>query len=890
MKKICWALALAAALSPSASWALSPYLVADLDPGFFSAGSQPYGFVSLGSRVVFQILEKPVLWGTAGVLDDPVPLGPPNLRVDTAPVAAGGRGYFNGCDGSDCGFYATDGTPAGTRRLLRFRFASFFTPEAVAPAGLPRTLVILSAENGPTLWRTDGTPAGTRKVGAPARARRLRELTEFRGKGWFFADLPNAPGALLSSDGLAAGTRRIGTSTLGSGFTTLGGRLLFYADQGIWASDGTAAGTGRLAALPGLDPSFRPPIVAAGGRAFFFYLGGGERELWTTDGTPEGTRRVKAVAGDGRNDLRALGAKVGFVGFDAARGAELWTSDGTAAGTRQAKDLCPGPCSGVSELGPSALGKIWLAGTTPDRGLEVWTSDLSPAGTRQLRDLCAGACSSDPRQWRAAGGRMYFLARVDFVERLIASDGTAAGTLAVGVPARAARTLDAVPLGAALVFVGYGAAQGEEPWISDGTAAGTRLLADLDSANLAGSYPLSYAEAGGRPFFFAFDGILTTWLWTTDGTAEGTRVAYELPDELCLEEIGRTAEAGGRLVAFLEMCEEDRLFEVVGSDGTPAGSGPLLPAGVFGDGRFVPAGGQVLFSAFDEVHGFELWSTDGTPGGTTRLSDFVLPDPFRPEGAGFPMFFSFGDRAVVPVLSVAGGEELWISDGTAAGTRPLHEVFPFLEAPLENAKSATAALDGRFYFVAAAPGDAAATLWSTDLSASGTRSVGPLDLSRAEAGGWSLFPLGVKLLLSGSSTTLGQTLWTSDGTAAGTRLVGAQPISSLLAPVAFSNRLWFQNEFGELWSTDGTTEGTKIFEIDGGPLFPLALAPFAGRLILSSRQGFFASDGTAAGTVRIDLPGPAGPYPGSLLPVGDRLYFRWDDLVHGAEPWALRPD
>ncbi len=606
MKKICLALALAAALSPSASSAFTPYMVADLNPGFFSDGSEPYGFVSLGSRVVFQTPEKPALWGSAGVTGDPVPLGPPNLRVDTKPVAAGGRGYFNGCDGDDCGYFATDGTPAGTRRLVRFRFASFFPPEAVAPAGLPHTLAILSIENGPTLWRTDGTAAGTRKVGAPARARRLRELTEFRGRGWFFADLPNAPGALFSSDGLAAGTRRIGASTLGSGFAVLGGRLLFYGDQSIWASDGTATGTVRLAALPGLDRTFRPPIVAAAGRAFFFRFGGSERELWTTDGTPAGTRLVREVAGDGRNDLRALGAKVGFVGFDPARGAELWTSDGTAAGTRLVKDLCAGACNGVFELAISAIGKIWIAGSTADRGLEVWTSDLTPAGTRQLRDLCPGSCSSEPREWRAVGGRMYFVARVDFVDRLVASDGTAAGALAVGVPAHNfSRKLDSAPLGSALVFAGAGTAHGEEPWISDGTPAGTRLLADLDSANWAGSGPGAYAAAGGRAFYFAFDGLITTSLWTSDGTAEGTRVAYDLPSGFCLDEIGRPAEAGGRLVVFLKMCDVDG-FEMVGSDGTPAGSGRLLPDGVFADNRFVRAGDRLLFSAFDETHGFEL--------------------------------------------------------------------------------------------------------------------------------------------------------------------------------------------------------------------------------------------------------------------------------------------
>src|SRR5262249_57093998 len=83
----------------------------------------------------------------------------------------------------------------------------------------------------------------------------------------------------------------------GSGFTAIGSHLFFAANDGTsgvepWSSDGTSAGTVRLAdVFPGSTGSSAGPFVGSQfGTAYFAAtsdtLG---RELWKSDGTPGGT-------------------------------------------------------------------------------------------------------------------------------------------------------------------------------------------------------------------------------------------------------------------------------------------------------------------------------------------------------------------------------------------------------------------------------------------------------------------------------------------------------------------------------------------------------------------------------------------------------------------------
>jgi ELWxxDGT repeat protein len=125
----------------------------------------------------------------------------------------------------------------------------------------------------------------------------------------------------------------------------------------------------------------------------------------------------------------------------------------------------------------------------------------------------------------------------------------------------------------------------------------------------------------------------------------------------------------------------DGRFNLWVTDGTAAGTQELFPANVGASGLFALSfqgqpgftvlNNRVLFSGFDAAGNGEIWSTDGTTAGTTRLTDPAVPGqgPVQPRflvtAGPFVMFNDVGGA------DVDGHETLWITDGTSAGT---HEI------------------------------------------------------------------------------------------------------------------------------------------------------------------------------------------------------------------------
>src|SRR5215207_5772750 len=77
-----------------------------------------------------------------------------------------------------------------------------------------------------------------------------------------------------------------------------------------------------------------------------------------------------------------------------------------------------------------------------------------------------------------------------------------------------------VAMGEIVFFGASDGIHGFELWRSDGTAAGTRLVADVCPGSCA-SLPRNLAVAGGRLFFLA-TGPEGFELWVSDGTRAGT--------------------------------------------------------------------------------------------------------------------------------------------------------------------------------------------------------------------------------------------------------------------------------------------------------------------------------------------------------------------------------
>ena len=155
-------------------------------------------------------------------------------------------------------------------------------------------------------------------------------------------------------------------------------------------------------------------------------------------------------------------------------------------------------------------------------------------------------------------------------------------------------------------------------------------------------------------------------------------------------------------------------------------------------------------------------------------------------------------------------------------------------------------------------------LWASDGTAAGTRLVtilsAPLDDSSTGFVDHSSTTIGGTLYYATNDITDGYELWRSDGTAAGTVMVKAfLPASSLSDLISVNGALYFEANDGvhgtELWKTDGTAAGTvMVKDIWPGPgkSLPANLTNVNGTLYFSANDGtdgveLWKSDGTAAG-------------------------------------------
>src|SRR5262249_5020792 len=128
----------------------------------------------------------------------------------------------------------------------------------------------------------------------------------------------------------------------------------------------------------------------------------------------------------------------------------------------------------------------------------------------------------------------------------------------------------------------------------------------------------------------------------------------------------------------------------------------------------------------DGTTGNELWVTDGTPAGTTPLKDINpngYADPKDLVAQGSYVYFTADDGTT--------GRELWRTDGTADGTIRLADLYPGPDSPdIESLTPTT----GGLYFSAITP-TSGRELWVTDGTPEGTVQVADL-----EPGPLSSFP------------------------------------------------------------------------------------------------------------------------------------------------------
>ena len=138
------------------------------------------------------------------------------------------------------------------------------------------------------------------------------------------------------------------------------------------------------------------------------------------------------------------------------------------------------------------------------------------------------------------------------------------------------------PAGGKLFFSASDAVNGAEPWVSDGTAAGTFMLRDIypgatNSINVT-CQTCNAVSDGTVVYFSAGDGTAGAQLWRTDGTSAGTTKVFS----------GTNAYGLGIVGSRLFFTSNSTLSA---SDGTPGGTSQVVPGWLSGGSELLGIGG-----------------------------------------------------------------------------------------------------------------------------------------------------------------------------------------------------------------------------------------------------------------------------------------------------------
>lgn len=573
----------------------------------------------------------------------------------------GSRVYFPADDGTHhIELWRTDGTAAGTSRLTDLAVGNpILEPEFLADlGGIVVFRAVLDFQVPDRLWTTRGTPGSTAPLLDLCEDCHFlfpRGLVESGGKA-FFLVRQDSQIDLWFTDGTSSGTRRLKnlcqSCSVGQLISWKGGVLFSsYQVKDLWISDGTTAGTRPFTNLVGAAVFPTTSGVAEIGGGVYLLARGEQPGLWVRD--QEGKTRPVYVLpapepGSNPQNLSESGGKLLFTAED-GQTLGLWSSGGTQEST------VPVPVPGLDWSEASdftrAADVVFFQVGNGNGDRDLWRTDGTVQGTVKLAHL------PHPAALVPFQGALYAFSG----REVWRSSGTVAGTVKTGdLPPNVTLVYTATS-GPNGIYLKLLASNRAELWFMNGSPGGAHRFLDSD---VGGEDPRFTAV--GAWMYFTFN----LRLWRTDGTAGGTALVEGLPDVNFLKLVSNQGALYFATVRGTRQLwrTDDTTADLIAEFPVQTGYGFLF--------NLTPFNGKIFFSAADEVHGIELWATDGTPAGTGLVRD-LMPGPISSFPSGFTvadgrLFFAAGDDL--------HGIELWQSDGTEAGTHMVQDIAPQAES------------------------------------------------------------------------------------------------------------------------------------------------------------------------------------------------------------------
>ena len=703
--------------------------------------------------------------------------------------------------------WISDGTPAGTRVLDSVgSFDDGIDPrDIVVDDGRVFFIGHYGSDDG--LFVCNDSMTGFEAL---TYANTLGHLLSFDGRLWFV----QGEDELWSTDG-TVGNTSLQVADDGSSLAVTGtfqGLLYFIQNHRLWATDGSG-GTFQISGAY-LGSSGGSPGLAVGGLLVFsLFTSSYGIEPWVTDGTDAGTQLLKNLVPGTQGD------PIEFVRFDANHALiwqpareTLWITDATAAGTMQLRPR------GVFSR-PVSYGAQWFFrgndDSTDNFDVELWVTDGTLPGTGRVHDVADGAMSSDALPIGELSGRLWFGATThEAGAGLWSTTGGASPTLekAIGVSDGGGSTIADLTAWTQRAWFTAQRTEfsGRNLWRSDGTDASTIRVTGRDLVQPAAINNLC-AFGNGEAGFTTNSGTSSQEVAIADGTAGG--VTFHDLDTSGWSNPTDLVALGDQLLLSASVSPYGR--ELAATDGV-GGIAILANLNPSGDGLFTPLdyarlNGNLFFPAYSPDSGTEVALSNGSMLGTAirveTRADAASGSPQQFVRCGNCVFFTAYDDS-----GEFTGRTLFFTDGTLLGTGRVAVIDPGGNADIKDLMAGTT----RVFFTAVAAGEGR-ELWVSDGTGAGTQQV------TDTVGNWPVSSLdmlgtiGDRLLFVDKTDAHGEDLWVSDGTAAGTVPldVATGPFGSDPEFMVVAGGLAYfvatTPEFGrELWQTDGTPEGTQL--------------------------------------------------------------------------------